>query len=83
MAAITIDDAELRELVRKHAQRAAAEYLTNQTIPPYPAYFMEGNWLVTYDWLAFERNSLLGEIRLLQHRLARLEHPWWRRWLHR
>lgn len=82
MATITIDDAELRELVQKHAQRAAAEYLTNRVIPAYPAYFMETHWLVTYDWLAFERNQLSARIDELEQRLAQLERPWWRRWLH-
>lgn len=83
MTTITIDDAELRELVSEHAQCAAAEYLTNRIIPKFPAYFFESDWIVTYDWLADQRQQLMGEIYLLQHRLAKLEKPWWRRWLHR
>lgn len=85
MATITIDDAELRELVRKHAQRAAAEYLTNRTVPPYPAYFCKGDWLITWDWLQQE----MHELRQLQQRvwdqalrIAALEaaqRPWWKR----
>lgn len=80
MATITIDDAELRELIRKHAQRAAAEYLVNRTIPEYPHYFMEGHWIVTYDWLQREAEQRRSEIAYVQDQINRLRQPWWKRW---
>lgn len=83
MATINVDDAELRELVRKHAQRAAAEYLVNHTIPEYPAYFMETNWLVTYGWLQATRAQLESEINHLQQQINDLKRPWWKRWWNR
>lgn len=83
MATINVDDAELREVVRKHAQRAAAEYLANHTIPEYPAYFMETNWLVTYGWLQATREQLEGEIAYLQQQVDDLRQPWWKRWWNR
>lgn len=66
------------EIARAEAQRAISE----RTIPEFPAYFMNTHWLVTYDWLVFERNHLSARIDELEQRLARLERPWWRRWLH-
>lgn len=54
--------------------------LTARTIPAFPAYFFQKDWLVTYDWLMAERSSLAGEIRQLHRRIAQLEKPWWRRW---
>ncbi len=83
MATITIDDAELRELVRKHAQRAAAEYLTNRTIPDFPTYFMNNHWLVTYEWMADADRRLSERIMQLELQVARLERPWWKRWFSR
>jgi hypothetical protein len=70
---------ELRLLVRKAAQQAAAEYLINRTIPEWPAYFMEGRWLVTYDYLQRE----MQELRLRIAALEAARRPWWKRWLRR
>lgn len=81
MATITIDDTELRELVRRHAQSAAAEYLTNRTIPEYPHYFMNGHWIVTYEWLRRESDYRQSQIADLQHQIQELKsRRWWKLW---
>lgn len=65
------------------ARAEAENVLTERTIPAFPAYFMNTHWLVTYDWLAYERNALAHRIGQLEHRIAELERPWWKRWLSR
>lgn len=78
MATITIDDAELGEIVREHVQKAVAEYLANRVIPDYPAYFFEGDWLVTYDWL---KHVVAREIATSENRMLKeIRKPWWKRW---
>lgn len=68
--------------------RIAAEATINdRIIPEFPAYFMQGRWLVTYDWLADvqqesrNRHTQLEDLFFALHqRINALERPWWKRW---
>lgn len=67
-----MDERRMREIAREEAERTLRE----QTIPSFPAYFINGRWLVTYDWLrAIEQH--------LQHEIDALKRPWWKRWISR
>lgn len=70
------------EIIREEARAIALQVLSERTIPDFPAYFFENDWIVTYEWLADQRQHLMNEIYLLQNRIAQLERPWWRRWFH-
>lgn len=68
-------------------QTVAEVTLNDRIIPEFPAYFMQGRWLVTYDWMAdadqrlSERITALRQHNIaLEQRIAVLERPWWRRW---
>jgi hypothetical protein len=73
---------EVIEIVREQARSVAEIVLGEHTIPAFPAYFMNTHWLVTYEWLAYERNTLTQCMNDLERRIAKLERPWWRRWFH-
>jgi hypothetical protein len=74
-----LSPSEIAEIAREEAGRV----LTERTIPEFPAYFFQGRWLVTYDWLADVQQEARQRIAGLEQRIARLERPWWRRWLSR
>lgn len=62
-------------LTRDQAQAMITDAFRARVIPEYPAYFFEGNWLVTYDWLM---HIVRREMTALE---ARLQHnPWWKLW---
>lgn len=74
---------EITEIVREEARNIAIRVLADRTIPAYPAYFFEGHWIVTYDWMHDADESLSNRIIELHKRLWKLERPWWKRWWQR
>lgn len=67
---------DVREIARKEANQA----IIDRTIPPFPAYFFESNWIVTYDWWTDRNTQLENRIIGLHQRILELERPWWKRW---
>ncbi len=67
------------EQVRAIVERA----ITERTQPEYQVYFFDGKWLVTYDALIEHADLSQKRAYDLEKRIARLERPWWKRWLSR
>lgn len=84
MAAIEIEESELRVRVRKWAQQAAAEYLANRTTEiPAMAYFAPpDDSLVTYGVVSGVMAEVV-QLRAELWALRRQTRPWWKRWLRR
>jgi len=57
--------------------------LSERTIPMHPVYFFEGRWLITYEWYAEQMKEVGDQLQHLHKAVARMERPWWRRWLNR
>lgn len=74
-----MSDEQMRELIANAVERA----ITQRTAPDHPFYFVEDQWLVTFGWLSTVTEPMQQRIAALEQRLARLERPWWRRWLSR
>lgn len=74
---------EVAEIVREEARAIALQVLAERTIPDFPAYFFQKNWIVTYDWMYDADQQLSNRIIELHQRILRLERPWWRRWFSR
>lgn len=70
---------EQRRLVEVIARGQAARELNLRTIPRYPTYFIDGQWLVTYDWMQQERLRTQLEITQLHQKIDALTRPWWER----
>lgn len=49
------------------------EVLTERTLPDWPVYFMNGEWLVTYGWAMKERQATLARTTELSQRIFELE----------
>jgi hypothetical protein len=71
-----LTEARVREIAREEAEQTLFEH----TIPQYPNYFMQNEWLVTYDWLESRAAPLRSEIDYLRGEIAKLQRPWWKRW---
>jgi hypothetical protein len=65
------------------ARAEAEKVITDRTIPAFPAYFFQKDWLLTYDWWADHNRQLENRIVALHQRIAELERPWWKRWFSR
>lgn len=55
---------QLHDLVRKEVSSELAE----RTLPNWPVYFMNGQWLVTYEWVMREKRELEARIIHLEQR---------------
>lgn len=71
---------EIREIVREEARAVALQVLAERTIPPYPNYFFNSDWIVTYDWMHDADQALHTRINELEKKVACLSRPWWRIW---
>lgn len=67
------DEGRLRSIARDEATHV----LANAVIPQFPAYFVQSNWLVTYEWAKYLAD--LAEQRAVD-RIKR-SFPRWLRWL--
>lgn len=71
------DEENLTNQMREIARDEALHVLANATIPQFPAYFVEKQWLATYEWAKYLAD--LAE----QRAVDRIKHsfPRWLRWL--
>jgi len=67
----------------EQVQKLIDEAFERRTIPNHPVYWFEADWLVTYGWHADLARQMGNKTTELEQRIARLERPWWRRWLSR
>ena len=63
----------IQEIARLIANRA----ITERTMPAFPVYFVNGNWILTYDYYDTAHRSLQSQIDYLR---GELDKPWWKRW---
>lgn len=72
--------AEQELAIQFMAHQVAVAIFARRTMPKYPAYFGNSDWLVTYDWLQETRRVLQSEIDWLRREVRELQQPWWKRW---
>jgi hypothetical protein len=68
---------KLTERLQGIARDEATRVLANATIPQFPAYFVEKQWLVNYEWAAYLAEK--AEQRAVDR--IRASFPRWLRWL--
>lgn len=76
-----MDEQLSRDDVARIARDEATRVLAEATIPPYPAYFLRGHLLVTYDWAVYLAD--LAERHAIEAAKWQIKQsfPRWLRWL--
>jgi len=64
---------EVPDDVRIYVRKEVDRLLTERTLPNWPVYFMNGQWLVTYEWVMQERQNVLARTSDLSKRIFELE----------
>jgi len=71
---------EDKTITREEVQQMIDDAFRQRIIPESPPYMMNGDWLVTYEWLRREGDYRQSRIDDLQYQVNQMRRPWWKRW---